>query len=370
MNYRVNRESFLSVLNRVQAGLSKRNFVEQSSCIVFQDGWAATYNDEVCVQTKVEGLPEDFVGAVTARELIEYLMGIGDDEITLSLEKGRLWVRGARKRAWFRRQEEIVLPIDQIDLPEQWYTLPEKFIEAVTQVKDAVGTDEESFLTVCIHLTPEYIEASDQRQALRYYLDMPISEPFLVRSSSLSQVLPLEPQKIGETPSWVHLRNKLVIFSCRRSLEHYSVTDSITEALKFVGEPATLPKGAAEAAKLGSVFTKEDKDNDKITVKIGDGRMTVIGEGVRGGSIADLVMGDYRGPDLSFRIMPKMLEQLIAKHTTVEIGPGRLAVKGESWNYITVLGADTASREPDPVPVGAGQEEPDEIEDDSESASD
>lgn len=353
MAVRVNRAEFLEALNRVSPGLSTKDFIEQASCFVFKGGWINTFNDEITCRTK-SPLPADVTGAVRAKQLLGVIENFTDDDVDLSVIGGEFRVQGKRKKAGVRMEADVVLPVDQVEPPSSWADLPEDFPRAVEQVQGAAGTNAEEFITTCVHLHPEYLEATDRKQATRYTLPVPVTQSFLIRAVSLAHVVPLGLTRIGETDNWVHFRNKTLVFSCRRHIEDYP-TELIGKLLEFRGVPTTLPKGAGEAAKLGSVFTADDKENDKVTVKLTDGHMVVRGEGAHGWASADLEMA-YHGQDVTFRIAPAMLEKLVKDHNDCEIAPGKLMVSGDRWRYLTVLGAAAKPVEPEPAAEPAATE--------------
>lgn len=350
--HRINREDFVQALERVEAGRSNRNFLEQSSCYVFRDSWVCTYNDEVCCRTKFD-LPLGFTGAVPGKPTMDVLKNMSDDEISLSVKDNQLIIKGRRKESGLRLEAEILLPVDSVESPKKWVLLenPEEFAAAIKQVCGAAGTNEEEFMSVCVHLSPDSIEATDRNQASRYETQTGVSRDFLVRAKSLVHVAPLGITKVGETDNWVHFRNKAVIISIRRHLESYF---NLAPVWAFKGTEAELPRGAEEAARLGAVFSAEDKENNKVTVQLTDGHMKVRGEGAHGWATADLEMAYHGGP-VSFRIAPDMLEHLVKSHTRVEIGPGKIMVRGERWQFVSV----TSSTEPAHVEV-ADEESTDE----------
>lgn len=208
---RINRATLLEILLRVAPGLSSRDFIEQSSCFAFTGGWVATFNDEICCRTKT-GFDADFVGAVHAQSLLRVLENMSEDEVDLNATAKELVVIGKRKKAGIRMESEIILPVEQVEPPESWTPIPEDFGVALKTVAAAAGTNDEEFMTVCIHITPEFMEACDRRQATRYTLATGVSRPFLVRAKSIIHVADRAMLKIGETDNWVHLRNKDLFF--------------------------------------------------------------------------------------------------------------------------------------------------------------
>ncbi len=361
MGTRVNRGELLAALGRVMPGISKRGTVEQSSCFVFRDGWIFSFNDEICCRT-VSKLDPELEVAVRAEPLVKWLELVVDDDVDVSIDRGQFKLRAGRDKCWVRAEQDITLPIDEVDTPTEWHTLPPDFWEAVERVMGTAGGANDEFMTRCVHVHPDYVEACDRKQATRYELETGATAPFLVQAVTIAQGLNMDLTRFGETADWVHFRNKGLIFSCRRHLDSYP-TDGITKMLQFRGAKCTLPKGAEVAAKLGEVFTGDDKDNNRLDVDLTPGKMTVRGEGDKGGASRELDT-TYTGPPVSFRLSPQLLIQLVKFANECEVGPGRLLITGDHWKYLTVLGKPVSQEDNDKKAVAVGAEESDEEDDD------
>lgn len=360
---RVGREDFLSRLGLVSPGLSNKPFITQSGCFVFAGGWVTTFNDEICCRSR-SGLPEDYEAAVPARELLAFVGAADDEELALDLGRDEVRVTGTNKRAGIRADAEIVLPFDSVAPPAKWRDLPDGFADAVKQTAAAAGSNNEEFITVCVHVHPDYTEATDRRQSVRYDIGTGVAAPYLVRATSLAHVGSRDDgrggfTRCGETDDWVHFRNKTLVFSCRRHIEDYP-TDALTRAFGFRGAPLVLPRGAEAAAEVGAEFLRDDRENDKVAVVLKDGGMTVRGTGPKGW-VECRFDASYRGDPVSFRIAPETLIKLVTDYTECEIGSGKLMVRGERWKYLTVLGKPDDDVEDVPA---AGDEEPGDAADD------
>lgn len=333
--FKVNRADLLATLARVQPGLATTDQFEQSSSYVFQDGWLATFNGEIACRTKTD-LPTDLVGAVRAKPLYAALERTPDHDVTITVRGGEFRVHGevSGTRAGVRMESEILLPIEVIGTPDQWYALPDDFGAALRLVGGTVSTNTEEFVTTCVHVHPDWLETCDRYRVTRYEIPTGVSRPFLVRAKSLKQVVPLDMTRVGEAGEWVHFRNQRVLFSVRRHLEDFP---DMTGFLGFRGTSVALPKGAEIAAKVAAAFSESGADDDKVTVTLENDTMLIRGDGAFGWAERPLPC-TYNGAPLSFRIAPDALVELVKAHDRCEIGPGRLRVDGERWVYIAALG--------------------------------
>lgn len=352
--HRCSRTELLRVLETVQPGLSAKETLQQSSCFVFRKGWVATFNEEVFCRMKT-GLPNEVSGAVKADPLLKLLRQLTHDDLLVTIGDGafQVAVEGKRTESGVRMEAEILLPVGDIEKPDEWRPLHEEFEEAVGIVKEAAGKDDEQFLTVCLNIAPGWIEACDRFQATRYKLDTGVEEAFLVRASAARHVAALGFTDWCVTETWVHFRNAHgLIMACRRYLESFP---DMTPLLEFDGEPATLPAGLEAAAKLAEIFSAEDKDNNKVEVTLTEGRMDVEGRGTSGWVKRGLKM-KYHGRPTRFQVSPTLLGALVAKSPDCEIGRDKLRVDQGKWVYITCLAPvedKKKSRQPEPEAVEA-----------------
>jgi len=332
----INREEFLNNLEAVKAGLSPREFIEQSSCFVFADGQVMTFNDEVACRKEV-GLK--LSGAVQAAALLDILGKITDEELKIrENEKGELEFAGKRKRFGITKDAEIFLPIDRVETPEKWAPLPKEFTEAVGLVQHCVSTDESRFVLTCIHIHPEYVEACDNLQIMRVKLPTGVKESILVRGSSLNHIVSLGMDQMAVTKSWVHFKNQSnLIFSCRLYREDYP---DLGAQIKVKGHDITIPKGVKEASERAAVFASNKSGDPLVGVSLTAGQIEISGEGLSGWYKERKGVA-YEGPPMTFVIAPTLLMHISEHHNEARIGDSKLKVNGGHWAYVTVLGKPT-----------------------------
>src|SRR5436190_1133824 len=130
----VNRSTLLRTLEQINAGLSSKELLEQSNCVVFKGGHSITFNDLIAIRAP-SGLPENFTGAVPANALVRLLQKIPDKELEIEGQENELYVKGKGRWAKLRLEKEILLPIKHIDTPKEWHKLDEEFAQAINTVQ-------------------------------------------------------------------------------------------------------------------------------------------------------------------------------------------------------------------------------------------
>jgi len=330
---RINREELLEQLESVSSGLSTREIIEQSSCFVFRDNVAMTYNDEVaCTQESCLSI----TGAVIAMPLVSILRKLKEDELEITTDKGELLIKGKRKKAGIRMDTEILLPVDTIEeeKPDKWKSLPDDFADAISIVQQCAGKDETRFSLTCVHITPKWVEACDSYQAARYRVKMKMEKPTLVRKESIKYITDLDMSEFSETKSWIHFRNSSgLILSCRRWVEDYP---KLSGLLKVEGTPTKFPKGLVEAIEKAEVFSTENVESNQVIIKLKLNKLQIKGEGASGyyQEIKDV---KYKGKPLSFRVSANLFADLIRHYNSCEITADRLKVNTGKYSYVTVL---------------------------------
>lgn len=335
MNGSVKREELLAELNSVRGGLTTKEIIEQSSCLVFRGGKVMTYNDEVaCTNT----CQLEVEGAVIAAPLLAILEKRKDETLTYEVADGRLKLKGKNgATTGVRMEAQIALPFDNVEMPDKdsWRKMAPDFEEAVSLVQECAGKDESRFSLTCIHIHPKWIESCDNWQVMRYRIATGLEQSILIRKDALKHILALGVTKFSETEAWMHFKNRSgLIISVRRHIR--DDFPNLTKFLKVQGTKLVLPKGLAEATETAEIFSAENADNNRVIVKLKPGKLIIRGEGVTGYHFEPKKI-NYDGDPLTFRISPKMLTAIVQKHNECEITESVLKVNGGKFVYIASL---------------------------------
>lgn len=332
---KVSREAFLQQLEAVRPGLSVREMAEQSNCFIFRKGSVTTFNDEMaCTQkTMVQE-----TCAVRAEPLLELLRRLPEEEIDITISKSEFLVQGKHRKAGITMEREIVLPIDSIQIPDKWATLPEVFPEAVDTVAQCASRDESTRGLVYCYLHPKYLQACDNMQMARYEMKTPIKKPCLVRADSLKQMIPLGMIKIAFTSSWIHFKNKGgLVMSCRRNEEFAEDYPELGTYLNAKGGVKTeLPKGLLDAVEKAEVFSAENTDNNHVKLELKKGKVRISSESTSGW-YQEIKTMRYKGESMSFLISPSMLISIMKRNNVCEILDSLLRIKTTGFTYVTSL---------------------------------
>lgn len=331
---KIKREALLQALEQVEAGIATKEVVEQSSCYVFTGNEIVTFSGEVCARA---ALAVPVKGAVSARHLKELLLRITEDEIKVQASEDTLRISSKGGRGAIALQTEIRLPIDQVEEPAEdaWHDLHPEFADAVDVVGQAASKNDSNYKLLCVHCTPDHLEACDNYQLARYPLHTGLTACSMVRRDSLRHVVALGMTEVSETETWLHFRNPAgLVVSMRRWSEDYENLDAILNNITDT-QPTTLPGGIEEAVQRTGVFSADNgATSDVVRVDLLSDEMRLRGEGA-GGWWEERKKVKYSGPQIGFMISPRLLVELGNRGQECEVTEGALRVAHGKFTYVT-----------------------------------
>lgn len=333
---KVNREGLLKALLSLSPGLASREIIEQSSCIVFtEDGRAMSFNDEICAsrRTPLNGI----VGAIKAKNLLDLLTKMTEEDIDIEQVPGELLIKGKGKgrKSGLRMEANVLLPVSAVDVPDasSWVELDPNFSEGVSIVHSCAGTEQTEFVTVCVHIHPDWLEATDKLQIARYPIKTGVSRSTLVRAESIRKILGYDMTMINETPSWIHFKNPSgLIISIRRDLSEYYELDQYLKSDGTV--PVTLPGGLEEAVAKAEIFSSESSTGNLVSVDLKPGWILIEGTGPSG-YYKERQEVVYDGQPFKFAIAPRLLVEISKKSSDCRVSSTRLFIDGGKFLYAT-----------------------------------
>jgi hypothetical protein len=331
---RVNREALLRALEDVAVGTSKKEVVEQASCVAFQSGRVWAFNGEILVSAELEFPLEGAVGAEALRGVVGKLPD-GELDVVVGDDGANVQFRGDGRRLVCPYQAEIHLPIQTVPQADEWRPVPDGFLDALDTAYQCTGQDRENgFVLTCVSITPEWVEACDAFQAVRVLGGLP-GAPVLMTRDGARAVARAAVDEYSMGDGWCHFRASggRLEFACRLYNDTYP--DLGTAVQRPDTSPSlTLGPSLGEVVERAVVVLDE---GGQIGVALRPGGMRLTAQGP-GGMYEELKRVAYTGPAVSFQIGPGLLEELCKRsgEVLVDVSPGkvgRLLVVTPSYTY-------------------------------------
>ena len=332
---KIPREDLLSQLESVEPGLSNKDIIEQGRHFIFLKDRIVTFNDQISC-TMATTL--DIRGAVRAQNFLGMLRQMREEDVEVVQNSKTITLKGKNKRTriYVDKEIEILKHIETIEKPTKWKSLPEEFCEAIEITAACVSKKASDYTSTCVHLHPDYLEASDNVQVTRYPLKLKLKRPILIVGECLKHVAEAEVTHFSQGNSWIHFRNpRGLIISCRLSSdEDYP---DLSGSFDVSGKKAVLPKGLVEAAKRAQMFSSENVEKDRVIISLRPGRMLIKGEGISGDHKEGRKI-NYKGHEIEFLISPSILIDIVTRHNECKISEDFLKIDTGSYVYVTCLG--------------------------------
>lgn len=341
----IKRQPFLNILHALQPGLNPKADIVQSDCFLFMNGKAFTFNEKRCCHA-VSGLEEGFTGSVPAQALVDWLEKIPDEELELEPEADKITLKTKSGNRGIGISlavidEKLLDAVDNIADPEVWYPLDtETFNAASLLVSTCAGKDDSRTALTCVHYHPEYLEACDNYQLLRFTLALGHPETFLLSKEDIGHIVELKAKEFALSPSWVHFRSEDgLTTSCMRYL---SDLPDITNLYEVEGEDLAIPSDLGTIVKRVEVFSEKGGDYSKLMFSLepgangSKGTLSLTGRGA-GGYAWEKMELEYTGKPLAFLITPRMLAEISQRYQHCQVSDTRLKVNGENYQYVSCL---------------------------------
>ena len=331
----IDRGDLLGKLSQLSLGLQSKGEIEQSTHFVFLEDKLVTFNGDIaCFVPFSSG----FRGAVLASPLMKLLQKMSEEKIDMSLEDGSLKIEANKRKAGIRLERDIFLPIEGVELPEEWKPLPEGVFPALGLALSCVGRELTQYKLGCVHVHQKYIEACDGFQLLRHRVTWDI-QPALLEGRALSRLMGLEFKEYAQTDGWLHFRGAGgSTIACRQQMETEDFSyPSLTGFLKVEGEAIQFPAAMEEAIDRASVFgSQESHGYDAIQVELRRDRVRLSSRNAAGWyqEIQDV---QYGGPQLKFSVDAKLLLEIQKRSKDCVISSDKILVSTDMWRYVTSL---------------------------------
>lgn len=340
---KVIRKELVVALEKVAPGIGSKENDIQATCLLFSEGFVYTYNDEVSVSALLPEALSEVECAVQAKDFISLLSKMSDEEIDIELTDNHLLVKGKRVKAQIVIENEIKMPIDEIEMPEKWRALPDDFILALKSCIPIVGKDMSKPLSTCIHLADDRVETSDVDRACKYTLDkVHFKKPIYLPGTSARIVVRFNVKKYNTTQGWIHFKcEDDTILSCRTYYDGQEFAD-LTHLLEAEGTELELPVQLSDALERSGIFvmstdnTEVVMEDKYVCLSIADNWCKVKGEGSLG-RYEEKIRINYEGNPISFSTKVETLKDALEKHRQCEVCSNFIKIYDEKFTHLVAV---------------------------------
>lgn len=243
-------EDFKEALELVRPGLAKKEIVEQMVHFIFDQDMITTFNDMVCI---MHPFTTNLQCSVKADELYKWVSRKTGELGVTKLDDGGIVFRAGSGRLQMSTQVEDLLsealhnlrneiPIQN----EQWYEVPDSFLEGIVLCSFSASTDEVAGPLTCIQVRDNLLTATDRVRLARFEMDSFMTEEgdeVLMKAVIAKDLASFKPVLFSWSSSWVFFKNKIgTIFSVRKMKGSFLACDELLQRIMadVVTEPIEL----------------------------------------------------------------------------------------------------------------------------------
>jgi len=334
---KINKESFLKVLNTVAPALSEKAMIEGTDRFIFIGNKIVTYNDRICIFVPFKF---DWKCSLPAKELRGIISAIKEEEIDFDLVDGKMTMNTAGTESVLSvfESDDVLKMVDSLNLKSiknNWKELPGGFSQGANLCMFSVSRDVSSKYLSSLFFQDNKIVSSDDIRVSSYEMDGEVKDPFLLPYYIVPDLLKFDFVKYFLGDSWVYFSTEEgLLFCCRRVIADYPEMDKF---FNIKGKRVRLPKDLKQLVDGISTIAEGDFEVDqKIKVTIGNEKIKCKAEK----SIAKIKQEmdiKYRGKEFSFFINPTFFSQILEKSTIMICGENRAEFVSGSFKHLLLF---------------------------------
>ncbi len=328
---RIKREELLAKLESVKAGLASQEIIEQTCSFIFHEGRLITYNDALTVSTD---LVADFEGAVKAKELLQYLSKSKKKELDIGIKDGQFRLRSRGARVGVPIEDEIKIPLNEIETPTKWDPLPKDFAKGLGLCRHTTSNDATREILMCVNVSGQLMSSTDTYRMTQYGMTGKVPKKFNVLTSVAKQVAALKPTHYAINGGWLCFKKDDLIFSTRMPEATFP---KISQYMTVEGTTVDLPVELVDILGRAKIFAEGEFAQDtSVTVSLKKNTLYVRGEGISGW-VEEKESVKYDGPSFSFATNPDFLIESIQLRPKVVIGENAMLIKTKRLRQVIAL---------------------------------
>jgi len=328
----------LNVLNIAVCGTSSTEILEQSNCFIFTEEGITAFNGEIFVRVGYKNELGNF--AVTSSDLISLIAKFPDEDITLSIKGKELILEGQKKRAGLAIQSKVLLPINEIAVPDKMGKIKEGLMGALKMASKICSVNNQDYRISHVQITSEKVQATDKLRFLRIAIDTGLkfkNKSMLIPAGALSSIPDVEIIQIKPMDGWMWLANKdIKIGICCAEDEYFD--DSLIDSIIEMENPnkVQLPDEMINVIDRAIIMAKDDSTK-MSKVKLTNKSITVKTQ-KDSGWYEERQPVKYKGEEMELFVGLSLFKELLNKTNKAYINQNKMKMKKDNIEFLVCLG--------------------------------
>lgn len=330
---KVNREELLNILSVLRPAIATKDIVEHADSIIFSNGLAWSYNDEIAISHPLpEGL--DLTGAALAEPLLKLLDKIPDEIIFLESDEKEIRIKTKNSKAGIPLKMSDSFLVEAIPMPgqEDWEKIPEGLIKALSLAARSASTDMSK--PILTHICIESGQVIGCNNFSLTVCQVKVDKLPLLPAMVVPHLSSFCPEMIAFNKGWIHFVNKNdCVLSCRSGTGEYP---NVSKILKVKGEEIEFPKELSKVLERAGIFSETEFASDqRITLSAEDKKLKVEGRGQMGWF--EEVVPFASDKTFSFSVHPEYILTAMEYGRKMVLGEKALLLKGKNFAHVVSI---------------------------------
>jgi len=331
----INTEELLNVLTRVKPGIAKRGIVEQFTHFIFTGTEVTTYNDDISI---CHPFVTDFKCSVKADDLHKILSGIKDEEIEITLEEGKMYIKTDKTRAGLATtiegdaEEHVkILALSTLE----WSPVPPDLIKGLFLCMFSASNDQTQGVLTCVYINGDTIISSDEVRVSEYKLSKDLGVKVLIPARNIVELIAFDIKQYCVINNWAHFRTEEgVIFSSRTMTGDF--IEDCSPFFDVKGDSVVLPSEFKSIISSVAFMAEGAIDSDRtVDLKIENKKILCKAE-KQTGWIEKECAFEY-DHNITIKINPIFLSQILEKAATLTAGVDSALFVSDNFKHVIAL---------------------------------
>jgi len=337
------RQMLLDALELVHPAVaSGRPLTEEFAAFAFDGKTIRASDGTMAIETTLD---EDtgLKCLVDAKQFYKLVKNVKEDDLTLSVEDGKLVINGKAIKGVYNISLEEDNALARLDFAvDEWLSIPEGMSCGVRLAQFAVSKDNSRGVLCGVKIAGDKVTASDGFRILEYSMKSEVAEPFIIRANLAREIARHSEKLTGlavkDDRVFIRLENGTVLYGMTITgvypdTQKYidDAKASVNQSIKFNDELSGVLRRHEEQLSEVDEWTRE------VEITLAGDTLTVASSDVSYSLTETLQLESKASADFKFKINPKFLRDILAMTYTMHFGTGDMVAFKQNPLYYVMM---------------------------------